>query len=403
MSIKEFAFQLSQKIQKQYSVKVARSHIYELIAVSQGYKTYNAFVAQNLLLQTDHSNLEKTYQHKYIDALTLEILKNPPIEDYLEENDDDFYWDVYDGHSCLEQINKIIMSLHKLLKINASENTYLSIAKMVYLDILSLNLKVINFKSAREKLSYMDFENGALIDSGAWNDLDEEDDGLYEEWDDIDPLQLDFLQIEKYIEQILYYAKERKNPDAYALLGGYYRYLANQIAPYGREGSTFGSYWSNDKQKRIYPNEAKRNKARYEEYIKQAEEYEAYIKNYPLNLQEIDLYADIETVYKKILYLCNQGDTTAIQYFLYEGLFKNHGEAWLYIYLAQMCGIDFTQDDFKAINGYTGEEYEDYGPMEIIGREAIQHSINLSELDAEQSNLARVKALELFEQITDKP
>ena len=101
--------------------------------------------------------------------------------------------------------------------------------------------------------------------------------------------------------------------------------------------------------------------------------------------------------------MCNQGDTTAIQYFLYEGLFKNHGEAWLYIYLAQMCGIDFTQDDFKAINGYTGEEYEDYGPMEIIGREAIQHSINLSELDAEQSNLARVKALELFEQITDKP
>ena len=40
MSIQEFAFQLSKKIQDQHSVKISRSHIYELIALDLGYKTY---------------------------------------------------------------------------------------------------------------------------------------------------------------------------------------------------------------------------------------------------------------------------------------------------------------------------------------------------------------------------
>ncbi len=399
MSIKEFAFQLSKKIQEQYSVKVARSHIYELIAVSQGYKTYNAFVAQNLLLQASYNKLEKTDQHKYIDALTLEILRNPPIEDYLEENEDDLYWDVYDGQICLEKINKIIMNLYKLLKIDASENIYLSIAKTIYQEILWLNINVINFRAAREKVSNINFEDGKLNTSiEEWDDLEYEWEGIEDDFE-----QLDFLQIESYIEQILYYAKERKNPDAYALLGGYYRYLANQIAPCGREGSTFGSYWDNDKQKRIYPEEYKKNKNKYNEYIKQAENFEFNIKNCPLNLQEIDFYTDDETIYKQVLYLCHQGDLAAIQYFLYEGLFKNHGEAWLYIYLAQMCGIDFTQHDLRAYNADTGEDYDDYGPMAIGGREAIQYVMDLSELDIKQSNLARAKALELFEQLADKP
>jgi hypothetical protein len=35
MSIQEFAFQLSKKIQDQHSVKISRSHIYELIALDQ--------------------------------------------------------------------------------------------------------------------------------------------------------------------------------------------------------------------------------------------------------------------------------------------------------------------------------------------------------------------------------
>ena len=39
MSIQEFAFQLSKKIQEQHSVKISRSHIYELIALDQDYRT----------------------------------------------------------------------------------------------------------------------------------------------------------------------------------------------------------------------------------------------------------------------------------------------------------------------------------------------------------------------------
>ena len=49
MSIQEFAFQLSKKIQDQHSVKISRSHIYELIALDQDYKTYSSFVGKRPL------------------------------------------------------------------------------------------------------------------------------------------------------------------------------------------------------------------------------------------------------------------------------------------------------------------------------------------------------------------
>jgi hypothetical protein len=86
-------------------------------------------------------------------------------------------------------------------------------------------------------------------------------------------------------------------------------------------------------------------------------------------------------------------------HFLYQRLFKNTGEAWLYIYLAQLCNVDFTQDDYRAINAYTGEEYDDYGPMDVVGREAIQYAIDLPNLSEAQDALARKIANELFEKI----
>lgn len=381
MSIQEFAFQLSKKIQDQHSVKISRSHIYELIALDQGYKTYSSFVAQNLLLDAQYDDSEEYYEHELIDALTLEILKNPPETDYLNYSEDDLHWDDYEGNALLEQINKIIIRLQNLLKLDASEAFYLSISKTVYRELLWLNLEVINFNTVREELTYVDFENGRV------DDLELGDDSL------------EFSKIGKIFEKILSYAEDRKNADAYALLGAYYRYLANQIAPYGKNGSNFGSDWDNHKQKYTNSDKTKKNKEKYEEYIKQAEYFESYIKNSPLNLHEINLDADKETVYKQILYLCNRGDTSAIEYFLYEKIFKNHGEAWLYIYLAQMCGVDFTQDDFRAYNAYTGEDYDDYGPMEISGREAIQYAIDLPALSSEKDHLARKIALELFEEI----
>lgn len=381
MSIQEFAFQLSKKIQDQHSVKISRSHIYELIALDQDYKTYSSFVAQNLLLEAQYDDSEEYYQHELVDALTLEILENPPETDYLNYSEDDLHWDDYEGNALLEQIRKIIIRLKVLLKLDASEEFYLSISKTVYQELLWLNLEVINFNAVREEISYIDFENG---------EVDElEFEGNY----------FEFSKIGDNFEKILSYAKDRGNVDAYAVLGGYYRYLANQIAPYGLHGSNFGSRWDNHKQEYIYSNKTKKNKKKFEEYIKQAEHFESYVKNSPMNLHEINLNADKETVYNQILYLCNRGDTSAIEYFLYEKIFKNHGEAWLYIYLAQMCGVDFTQDDFRAYNVYTGEDYDDYGPMEVAGREAIQYAIDLSELDADKDNLARKVATELFEKI----
>ncbi len=65
MSIQKFAFQLSKKVQNQHSVKISRSHIYELIALNLGYKTYNSLVAQNLLLDAVYDDSEECYQHEF--------------------------------------------------------------------------------------------------------------------------------------------------------------------------------------------------------------------------------------------------------------------------------------------------------------------------------------------------
>ncbi|NUG59229.1 hypothetical protein HUN20_18555, partial [Acinetobacter baumannii] len=126
MSIQEFAFQLSKKIQEQHSVKIGRSHIYELIALDQDYKTYNSFVAQNLLLKAEYDDSEEYYQHELVDALTWEILKNPPESDYSNYDEDELHWDDYEGREFLDQIRKIILKLHNLLKLDISEESYLS-------------------------------------------------------------------------------------------------------------------------------------------------------------------------------------------------------------------------------------------------------------------------------------
>lgn len=390
MSIQDFAFKLSKKIQEQHSVKISRSHIYELIALDQGYKTYNAFVSQNLIIQVQYDDSEEYYQNELINALSLEIFKNPPESDYSNYDEDDLHWDDYEGRHLLDQIKNLITRLQSLSKLDIPEEIHFSIAKTVYQELLYLNIEVINFRVMRESLSHVCFDDGLLntFELGYESDY-----GYFEDE------EFEFNTIGEHFEAILSYAKDRKNLDAYALVAGYYRYLANQIAPYGRSGSNFGSRWDNDKQKYIKSKETTKNEEKYDEYIKQAELYESYIKNCPLSLAEINFDADEDEVYQQMLYLCNQGDTEAIEYFLYQRLFKKTGEAWLYIYLAQLFDVDFTQDDYRAINAYTGEEYDDYGPMDIVGREAIQHAIDLPDLSEAQDELARKIANELFEKI----
>ncbi|MCP6362688.1 hypothetical protein NL477_27125, partial [Klebsiella pneumoniae] len=77
---------------------------------------------------------------------------------------DDLHWDDYEGNVLLEQIRKIIIRLKVLLKLDASEEFYLSISKTVYRELLWLNLEVINFNAVREELSYINFENGKVDD-----------------------------------------------------------------------------------------------------------------------------------------------------------------------------------------------------------------------------------------------
>lgn len=99
----------------------------------------------------------------------------------------------------------------------------------------------MNFTELRESLNYIDYENGLV----------EESEELFDE-------DIDFVNIQQNLEKIQSYAKERNNSDAYAVLAAYYRYSANQIAPYGRDGSTFGGKWDNQKQKYIQSDETKK-------------------------------------------------------------------------------------------------------------------------------------------------
>ena len=46
-------------------------------------------------------------------------------------------------------------------------------------------------------------------------------------------------------------------------------------------------------------------------------------------------------------------------------------EKWLWHFVGLRSGIDVTQSNLRAINRYTGEDYDDYGPMEVVGDEGI--------------------------------
>ena len=189
-----------------------------------------------------------------------------------------------------------------------------------------------------------------------------------------------------------------------AVMAGYYRYLANQIAPYGEQGSNFGAIWSNTQFKYIQNEETRKNKALFETYIQQAETFEEKIRLQPINLKEIlseDYYygeqniKDNDEFYQKLIYVCRMGDVQAIEYYLFYDHYKSLDDAWTYVYLAQMSGVDFTKHDYKAYNAYTGEEYDGYGPVEARGRDAIQ----LPTLDSERNKLAQQRAKELFDKI----
>lgn len=394
MSIKDFVYRLSQKIQAAHNLKISRSHLYEIIALNQGYKSYNSFVAKNLILSVSYNEeSEQDYEHELISALTLDILNNPPKTDYSKYHEDTIDWNNYEGYEFLEEIKLIIFRLRQLLKNDLPEIKYLEITKILCFELKKLNLNYLNFSSLRKRLSYVDYENGLIEDH-------EFEDEIYLLDDDFDNQGIiSFSEISDNIGKIKHYAQEENNMDAYAILSKYYYYLANKIAPYGASGSNFGAVWDNKKMKYIETEKSQLNRKKYDEFIKEADRCNQIIKFSPINMDEIDFNRDDEIVYQQLIYLCNQGDLEAIEYLLYERKFKNSGEAWIYIYLAQFLKVDYTEDDLRAYNAYTGELYDDYGPMEIAGREAIQHVVELVALDTEKELLARKIAQELFDKI----
>ena len=355
MSIQDFVFQLSKKVQEKHTVKIARSHIYELIAVNNGYKSYNALIAQNIILNAEY---RQNVKHNRFNSNDMQKV--------------------------------LVKKLQGLLKSDIPEKSYTDIAQTIHQELLLLKLEAINLRFIRERLSYIDFENGLI--SSYENEFEDDFDCEFEQ-------DVNFLEIKRNLDKIKSYAEERQNSDACAVMAGYYKYLANHIAPYGKNGSNFGAKWSNTKYKYIQNEESKKNKQLFEAYIQQAESFEAKSKMQPINLNEILSDEDCEDFYEKLIYLCRKGDVEAIEYYLYDHHFKSEDDAWIYIYLAQMCGKDFTKSDLRAYNAYTGEEDDDYGPIEVAGREAIQNVINLPELSDDQDNLVRKISTELFEKI----
>jgi len=68
---------------------------------------------------------------------------------------------------------------------------------------------------------------------------------------------------------------------------------------------------------------------------------------------------------------------------------ESDSEKWFWYYFGLEHDIDITQDDYYAINAYTGEEYDDYGPMEVAGYTGIALPNISDELKAEVKVLSK--------------
>lgn len=308
-------------------------------------------------------------------------MQKPPETDYSIDYEESLCWNGYDGQELLENFQKLLSRLQHLLKEKLLEDILFNIVKVVYREFLFLNSFSMNLKSVREELSYLSFDNGSV------GVLEYDTEGEF----------FSFDIIEKNLDELKKFA-EQGNMDAIAIFSKYYLYLANQIAPYGRDGSNFGAVWDNQKMKYMQTEQSRLSLKKFDDYIATSNKYQKMMQSCPLNINDVDLeQADIAKVQLK--YLANQGDLEAIEYILYHELFDDQMDAWTYIYVAQALGKDFTRHDLRAYNSYTGEPYDDYGPMEIAGREAIQSVIDLSKLSGDDNEQALKCAQDIFQKI----
>ncbi|KAA8731116.1 hypothetical protein F4V57_13600 [Acinetobacter qingfengensis] len=395
-TLKDFVFRTAKLIQSECNFEFARSHIYELLACYEGYNSYAAFRSGNILINVQYNNSKEYEQHRLLQTLTLDILNKLPEMDYSNENwhdEDNLIWDDYEGREFLDNIQRFILRLNQLSDEELPKTFLLHLIQVIYREFLFLNMFYMNLKSVRKALGYLEFENGSLdgfeLDILGYDELDfiECEDGQF----------YNFQIIEDHLDELQLFV-EKGNKDAIGIIAKYYLYLANQIAPYGREGSNFGAVWDNEKMKYTNKTQAKLNRKKFDDLVALSQQYQKMIEKFPLNVNEVN-FNQVEIAKIQLKYLANQGDIEAIDYFLYNKLFNHDIEAWTYIYVAQKLGTDFTKDDYHAINAYTGEPYDDYGPLEVVGRGAIQHEIHLVDLDDCDKQQAIEQAQQILESI----
>ena len=63
-------------------------------------------------------------------------------------------------------------------------------------------------------------------------------------------------------------------------------------------------------------------------------------------------------------------------------------EKWFWYYVGLHNGTDVTESNLRAIHAYTGEDYDDYGPMDVVGDEGIEMPQAFEDLKSEMQKLA---------------
>jgi hypothetical protein len=62
-------------------------------------------------------------------------------------------------------------------------------------------------------------------------------------------------------------------------------------------------------------------------------------------------------------------------------------EKWFWHYVGLHHGVDITESNLRAIHADTGEDYDDYGPMDVIGDEGLSMPVVSETLKSEMQNL----------------
>lgn len=411
--LNSFIYNVSTDIEILFKTKIKRSYLYECYAAFYNYKSYSAFLSDNIpykkgdTISVDDSFMHYT-EHQFIDAVNFQqfkyFLKNSAL-DPKNPIEMELRIDFIKNYSFLIlEINKIFKKLEKFKEklsetILSSEDVF-QISKFILKQFYATFPCFFNIRFFRELLSLLNYQNGPLVNKDLAN--------LTSDHPNIIPMRFDF--IENHFSKLIQLSNSGCF-DASGVLSFYNLYLANKIAPYGTKGLTFaskfGGKWDESLQSYIFSSrEALDKLEKYESYINTSKVYNELCKMFPISVKDIEsdnrtdiTHSELIDIKRtQLIFLMNQGDLEAIEVFLYNGFFKNATEAWTYIFLGTQLGTDFTKQDYQAINSYTGEIYDGRGPLELVGRGPLK-PIPISENDKVK---AKSNATLLFSNILEK-